>query len=207
MQRDDDVVERLNRQRPEHRVQRPAPAVDKDDFIGFCVAKQLRLRLRGPAVRQGHVVIHQERHASADRIALRLELPALEVMMAQHLLRHDIARHLAGRLDLDDARRRPQMVADRVRPAEAAGGNDFLVVDALAVMPAFAAMGDVAFAREGAALEIGRHDLVHPVYVFQPGYSAEVLCIPRGEGRIHGKHDCSDKQVRSADFPETLRRS
>ena len=50
--RDDDVVERPERQRAEHGVQRAPAVMDEEDFVGVGVAEQLGLRLGRPAAGQ-----------------------------------------------------------------------------------------------------------------------------------------------------------
>src|SRR5262249_1629783 len=126
-------------------------------LVGDGVAVQLRLRLGRPAAGQGDVGVDQERDAAADRVAARLEFPALEVVVPQGRLRHGFDRHLAGRLDFADARRRPQVVADAVGAAEAGGGDDFFVVDALAAVARFVAVGDVTLPRYRAKFAVKGH--------------------------------------------------
>src|SRR5262245_48656117 len=79
-------------------------------------------------------------------------------MMPQRWFRYDVERHFTGRLNLADPRRRPEMVTDAVGPAEAARGYHFLVIDSLAAITRFVAMGDVPFPRDGAESAIGWHD-------------------------------------------------
>ena len=91
------------------------------------------------------------------RIAGGLQHAGLQMMMPQGRLPGRSPGELPGRLDLAHAGRRPQVVADAVRPAEAGGGDDFLVVDALAAIAGFARVLDVPLARDGAELAIGWH--------------------------------------------------
>jgi hypothetical protein len=49
------------------------------------------------------------------------------------------------------------MIANAIGSAEAAGGDDFLIVNALAVMAGHVPVGHVPFARQVAKLQIGRH--------------------------------------------------
>ena len=72
--------------------------------------------------------------------------PDLEMMMPQHVLLDGFDGDRAGGLDLADARRRPEVVDDAVGPAEAGGGDDFFVVDALVAIAGFAAVLDVPLA-------------------------------------------------------------
>src|SRR5262245_7904716 len=61
------------------------------------------------------------------------------------------------RLDLADAGRRAEMVQDAVRPAEAANSDNFLVVNPLAAIARFMAMGNVPLAGDRAESNVGRH--------------------------------------------------
>ncbi len=51
-----------------------------------------------------------------------------------------------------------EMVDDAVRPAEAGGGDDFLVVDPLAAVAGHGGMRRVAFGRDRTDALIARHD-------------------------------------------------
>src|SRR6266849_6628484 len=61
-------------------------------------------------------------------------------------------------LRLANACRRPQMIADAVGSAETAGGDDFLVKNALAPKTGKMAMSHMPLARDRADFHIGRHD-------------------------------------------------
>ena len=72
--RNDDVVERPERQRAEHRVQRSPAAVDEEDLVGRrrC-GNSSSCGSVGPAAgEQDHVAVAQQRHAAGDRVAAAL---------------------------------------------------------------------------------------------------------------------------------------
>ena len=80
------------------------------------------------------------------------------MMMPQHVLGCEFQGHVANMLNGHDARRRPQMIADRVRPAEPRRGHDFLVIHPLAEMASFAFVDNVVFSGDGAEFHVVCHD-------------------------------------------------
>src|SRR6516162_2068041 len=65
--------------------------------------------------------------------------------------------YFAGRFDRAYARRRPQVIANAIRPAEALSGDDLFVIDSFAAVARFVLVRDVSFARERAESLVLRH--------------------------------------------------
>ena len=83
--RDDDVVVGLNGSAPNMLVQRASALVDEDHLVGGGVAVEFRLRQLGPAAPHGDVGVREQRHAARDRIAGRLHVARLEMMVPQDI--------------------------------------------------------------------------------------------------------------------------
>src|SRR5260370_7349395 len=79
------------------------------------------------------------------------------MMVAQRRLFDGVERPRGRSLDVLDARRRPQVVDDGIRAAEAGGGDDLFVVDALAAVAGFLRVRGVALVGDGAELAVGGH--------------------------------------------------
>src|SRR5262245_8739944 len=103
---------------------------------------------------QNYSVLRTARSRSiASKNALKLPLPKL-----REPRRWIVSKENVGRLDLFHACRRPHVVDDAVGPAETGEGDDLFVINARVLVAGLVREGDMALAREGAALEVVWHN-------------------------------------------------
>lgn len=79
------------------------------------------------------------------------------MVVPQRPFRREVTTNLAGRLDFADAGRRPEVIDDRVRPAESGERHDLFVVDALALKARLVPVLDVTLLRDRPEFQIRRH--------------------------------------------------
>ncbi len=155
--RDDDVIEVAEWQRPEHRVKRPSSAMDEDQLIGIGVAIKLFLWPFRAAPGQSNIVVSQEDRPSRDGVAAAGNRARLQMMMPQRGLVTELRRNRPRRLEPHHASRRSQMVDNAVRARETRLGDDFFVVNPLAVEAGLVRVGQMPLAGKRAETQIGRH--------------------------------------------------
>src|SRR5260370_37617543 len=80
------------------------------------------------------------------------------MMMAQHRLLGGFEGLYTDRLDLANPRGWPEVIANAIRLAEPADGDNFFVVNALAAVAGLMLVRDVALAGNRAKLSIRWHD-------------------------------------------------
>src|SRR5260221_11480406 len=119
--------------------------MNEDHLISRGVAVEFLLSLARPTAFHHDVVIQKHGDTPRDGIAGDRQTRAFDVMMTKHGLVGRLPGQFSGRLNLLHARGWPQMIANAIRFAKAADGDDFFVVDPLVAIAGFVFVGNMAF--------------------------------------------------------------
>jgi hypothetical protein len=149
----------------EHGLDRSAALEDKYDLVGAAILIVLEFAVRffGTRAPRRHVLIEENRNATAVEIALPRDIRGAQMVMAQRTVGCFLQLLAFQQVDAAHARRRTQMIHDRVGFVKSLRGDDVFVGDTFVFKcrrRAIAMKPNVMFSRNLAELMIKWHCLV-----------------------------------------------